>query len=53
MQNRGGTPEQGCHDARKVVVDWNEVELAERTDLVIEPIADTKMAEMFGIPVQF
>ena len=43
--------EQGCHGARKVVVDWNLVELAERTDLVIAPIADTKMAEMFGIPV--
>ena len=50
---QGGSPdaEQGCHDARKVVVDWNEIELAERIDLVIEPIADTKMAEMFGIPV--
>ena len=35
----------------KVVVDWNLVELDEHTYFVIAPIADTKMAEMFGILV--
>ena len=43
--------EQGCHGARKVVVDWNSVELDERTYLVIAPIDVTEMAKMFGIPV--
>ncbi|KAE8803894.1 hypothetical protein D1007_20153 [Hordeum vulgare] len=33
------------------VVDWNAVELEEPTDLVIAPIDDTKMAKLFGIPV--
>ncbi|KAE8770389.1 hypothetical protein D1007_57855 [Hordeum vulgare] len=33
------------------VVDWNEVELEEPTDLVTAPIADTEMAKLFGIPV--
>lgn len=37
--------------ARKVVVDWNVVELNESTDLVIAPISDIAMATMFGIPV--
>jgi hypothetical protein len=35
-------------DADVVCVDWNSVQL---TDLVIAPMADTKMAKMFGIPV--
>ncbi|KAE8804736.1 hypothetical protein D1007_19299 [Hordeum vulgare] len=34
-----------------VVVDWNVVELNEKTDLVITPISDIDMAEMFGIQV--
>jgi hypothetical protein len=37
--------------ARKVVVDWNVVELNGSTDLVIAPISDIAMATMFGIPV--
>ena len=38
--------------AEKVVcVDWNTVEIAERTDLVIAPMPDTEMAKLFGIPV--
>ena len=44
--------QEGCDaDANVPAVDWNEVELEERTDLVIEPIADTKMARILGIPV--
>ncbi|KAE8796910.1 hypothetical protein D1007_28038 [Hordeum vulgare] len=43
--------EEGTHGARKVVVDWNVVELNEKTDLVLTPISDIDMAEMFGIQV--
>ncbi|KAE8802786.1 hypothetical protein D1007_21434 [Hordeum vulgare] len=43
--------EEGTHGARKIVVDWNVVELNEKTDLVIAPISDIDMAEMFGIQV--
>ena len=43
--------EEGTHGARKIVVDWNVVELNEKTDLVITPISDIDMAEMFGIQV--
>ena len=37
--------------AEEVVVDWNAVELADATDLVIAPMVDTDMAKLFGIPV--
>ncbi|KAK1632248.1 hypothetical protein QYE76_006563 [Lolium multiflorum] len=41
-----------CHGAANVVtVDWNAVELEERTDLVIAPMSDIEMARMYGIPV--
>ncbi|KAE8814923.1 hypothetical protein D1007_07629 [Hordeum vulgare] len=43
--------EEGTHGARKIVVDWNVVELNEKTYLVITPISDIDMAEMFGIQV--
>jgi hypothetical protein len=44
--------QEGCHGATKVAtVDWNAVELQERTDLVIAPMSDIEMATMFGIPV--
>jgi hypothetical protein len=43
--------EEGNHGAQKIVVDWNVVELNEKTDLVIAPISDIEMAKMFGIPV--
>ena len=43
--------EEGNHAARKIVVDWNVVELNEKTDLVITPISDIDMAQMFGIQV--
>ncbi|KAE8817859.1 hypothetical protein D1007_04482 [Hordeum vulgare] len=43
--------EEGTHGARKFVVDWNVVELNEKTDLVITPTSDIDMAEMFGIQV--
>ncbi|KAE8786335.1 hypothetical protein D1007_39842 [Hordeum vulgare] len=43
--------EEGNHDARKIVVDWNVVELNEKIDVVITPISDIDMAEMFGIQV--
>ena len=33
------------------VVDWNSVELQERTDLVIAPMTDSHMAQILGIPV--
>lgn len=38
----------GCDGATNVsVVDWNSVELQDLTDLVITPMDDTQMAEMF------
>ena len=37
--------------AEEVVVDWNAVELADATDLVIAPMVDTDMAKLFGIPL--
>ena len=44
--------QEGCDGAENVVVvDWNSVELAEQTDLVIAPVANTEMATLFGIPV--
>ncbi|KAE8806310.1 hypothetical protein D1007_17556 [Hordeum vulgare] len=43
--------EEGTHGARKIVVDLNVVEFNEKTDLVIAPISDIDMAEMFGIQV--
>ncbi|KAE8793845.1 hypothetical protein D1007_31431 [Hordeum vulgare] len=43
--------EEGTHGARKIVVDRNVVELNEKTDLIITPISDIDMAEMFGIQV--
>ena len=44
--------QEGCDGAANVaVVDWNSVELAEQTDLVIAPMDDTEMANLFGIPV--
>ncbi|KAE8777592.1 rRNA N-glycosidase [Hordeum vulgare] len=43
--------EEGTYGARKIVVDWNVVELNEKIDLVIAPISDINMAEMFGIQV--
>ncbi|KAE8802946.1 hypothetical protein D1007_21301 [Hordeum vulgare] len=44
--------EEGHNGARTVVsIDWNDVEVEERTDLVIAPIADIKMAKLFGILV--
>ncbi|KAE8793488.1 hypothetical protein D1007_31902 [Hordeum vulgare] len=42
---------EGTHGARKIIVDWNVVELNEKIDLVIAPISDIDMAEMFGIQV--
>jgi hypothetical protein len=38
-------------EADGICVYWNSVELHEGTDLVIAPMADTKMAKMFGILV--
>ncbi|KAE8817700.1 hypothetical protein D1007_04812 [Hordeum vulgare] len=43
--------EEGTHGARKIVVDWNVVDLNEKIDLVITPISDIDMTEMFGIQV--
>jgi hypothetical protein len=44
--------QEGCDGAANgAVVDWNSVELAEQTDLVIAPMDDTEMANLFGIPV--
>ena len=43
--------EEGSHGARKIVVDWNVVELNEKIDLFIAPISDIDMTKMFGIPV--
>ncbi|KAE8806648.1 hypothetical protein D1007_17174 [Hordeum vulgare] len=40
-----------AEEGNVVVVDWNAVELEEPIDLVIAPIADTDMANLFGIPV--
>jgi hypothetical protein len=38
-------------EADGICVDWNSVELHEGTDLVIAPMADTKMAKKISIPV--
>ncbi|KAE8770447.1 Auxin-induced protein 5NG4 [Hordeum vulgare] len=44
--------EDGHNGAGTIVsIDWNDVDLEERTYLVIAPIADIKMAILFGIPV--
>ncbi|KAE8807038.1 hypothetical protein D1007_16715 [Hordeum vulgare] len=44
--------EEGHNGAGTVVsIDWNDVDLEKRTNLVIAPIADIKMAKLFGIPV--
>ncbi|KAE8797373.1 hypothetical protein D1007_27481 [Hordeum vulgare] len=43
--------EEGTHGVRTIVVDWNVVELNEKTYLVITPISDIDMAKMFGIQV--
>ena len=37
--------------APAVSVDWNALDIAEPTDLVIAPMDDTEMAKFFGIPV--
>jgi hypothetical protein len=34
-----------------VTVDWNTVDINDQTDLVIAPISDIEMANLFGIPV--
>jgi hypothetical protein len=36
-----------------ICVDWNLVKLNECTNLVIAPMASTKMAKMFDIPVDY
>ena len=36
---------------RIVTVDWNSVEIHDRTNLVIAPIDDIEMAKLFGIPI--
>ncbi|KAE8817235.1 hypothetical protein D1007_05125 [Hordeum vulgare] len=44
--------EEGHNGAGTVVcIYWNDVDLEEHTDLVIAPIADIKMAKLFGIPL--
>ena len=46
------TAEEGSLGATSAaVVDWNVVELPERTDLLIAPMSDIEMAKLFGIPV--
>jgi hypothetical protein len=44
--------QEGCDGAANVaVVDWNSVQLKDLTDLVIAPIDDIEMAEIYGILV--
>ncbi|KAE8792420.1 hypothetical protein D1007_33026 [Hordeum vulgare] len=44
--------EEGCDGAARVVcIDWDLVQLEDTTDLAIAPMADTEMANFFGIPV--
>jgi hypothetical protein len=43
--------EEADADADSLCVDWNSVELHECTDLVIAPMADTKISRKIGIPV--
>ena len=43
--------EMGNCAEKYVTVDWNTVEIAARTDLVIAPMTDIEMAKLFGIPV--
>ncbi|GJM87235.1 hypothetical protein PR202_ga03169 [Eleusine coracana subsp. coracana] len=44
--------QEGCDGAANmVVVDWNSVQLQERTDLVIAPMADTEMTKILEILV--
>jgi hypothetical protein len=38
-------------EADGMCVNWNSVEVHEGTDLFMAPMADTKMAKMFGMPV--
>ncbi|KAE8803706.1 hypothetical protein D1007_20394 [Hordeum vulgare] len=52
-ERRADADEEEGHNGvgRVVSIDWNDVDLEERIDLVIAPIADIKMAKLFGIPV--
>ncbi|KAE8778535.1 hypothetical protein D1007_48555 [Hordeum vulgare] len=52
-ERRDDTDEEEGHNRVGTVVsiDWNHVDLEERTDLFMAPIADIKMAKLFGIPV--
>src|SRR4051812_12353058 len=44
---------QGVGAGASMYVDWNSVELDETNDLVIAPMANTEMAKIFGIPVDY
>ena len=44
--------QEAVNSAEEVVsIDWNKVEISDRTDLVIAPMSDIQMAILFGIPV--
>ncbi|KAK1607506.1 hypothetical protein QYE76_031179 [Lolium multiflorum] len=34
-----------------ITIDWNTVDISDRTDLIIAPMSDIQVATMFGIPV--
>ncbi|KAE8783355.1 hypothetical protein D1007_43261 [Hordeum vulgare] len=52
-ERRADADEEESHNGAGTVVsiDWNDIDLEERRDLVIAPITDIKMAKLFGIPV--
>ena len=44
--------QEAVNSAEEVVsIDWNKVEISDRTDLIIAPMSDIQMAILFGIPV--
>ena len=51
LSGEAGAEEAVNHVEEVVSIDWNTVEISDRTDLVIAPMSDIQMATMFGIPV--
>ncbi|KAE8768116.1 hypothetical protein D1007_60445 [Hordeum vulgare] len=52
IQGADQDAKQGCDGATRVIrVDWDSVQLEDTTILVIAPMADSEMANFFGIPL--
>ncbi|KAK1603635.1 hypothetical protein QYE76_027308 [Lolium multiflorum] len=51
LSGEAGAEEADHVEEVPVSIDWNTVDISDRTDLVIAPMSDIQMATMFGIPV--